>query len=157
MRLLRHQLFMEVAHVVSKRSTCVRLNVGAIISYRNRPVSWGWNGAAAGEPHCPGHTCPGSVPGNCPTIHAEQNALAFARPLVPLEKCDLYVTHSPCSACAEVIARDRLRRVMFSVPYRDPKPLEILAVASIKVYQITPAGQLIDALSGELMEGLPDL
>lgn len=151
MRILRHQMFMEIAWIAAKRSTCVRLNVGAVVTFRNRVVSLGWGGAPSGQPHCPGNTCPGMVPGNCPTIHAEKNALDFGRPIVPLDQCDIYTTHSPCSQCTDHIIRDRLRRVFFGVPYR-ADDVARLHEHGIQVYQVTHAGHLLNAVTGELLD-----
>src|SRR6516165_4578533 len=96
---------MRTAEVFSCRSTCMRRNVGAVIVVNNRIVSVGYNGAPAGEPHCDGKTCiaPGTI-GCSRAIHAEINAINhLPQELIKAPK-QLFVTESPCPACAAVIA-----------------------------------------------------
>jgi dCMP deaminase len=54
-RISLQQMFMNIAFEVSKRSTCARVNVGAIIVKNQRIVSMGWNGAPSGKKHCITH------------------------------------------------------------------------------------------------------
>jgi len=153
-RISREVMFMQMARVASCRSTCFRLNVGAIITRNHRPVSVGWNGAPSGDPHCAGNSCPGIVPGKCGTLHAEANAIDNA---MGIEACDegwnLYVTHSPCERCAEKI-RDcgTISKVFFEVPYRKPDALYILQKAGIAVYEVTAAGYVIEYFSREVVD-----
>lgn len=151
MRISRNQMFMEVAHVAAKRSTCARLNVGAVIVYKGRIVSIGWNGAPSGEPHCHERQCP-RVPGLCVTVHAEANAIEFARrQRVPLNECTLYVTHSPCPGCCEAIHQAGLKAVMFGTSYRDTTALTSLIETGIQVFQVLPCGYVIDLERDELL------
>lgn len=72
------QYFIEIASVVSKRSSCDRANVGAVIVKDKRILETGYNGAPWSEPTCidDGHLM---VEGHCVrTIHAEINALLQA-------------------------------------------------------------------------------
>ncbi len=46
------QTFIDVAELMSRRSTCPRAKVGAVITVNNRIVATGYNGAIAGEKHC---------------------------------------------------------------------------------------------------------
>lgn len=70
--------FLNIAREVSKRSTCLRASVGAVIAKDNRILSTGYNGAPPGEPHCSEVGC--LIENNhCErTIHAETNAVAQA-------------------------------------------------------------------------------
>lgn len=141
----RQQIFMEIAHIVAKRSTCYRLNVGALVVVNNRIVSIGYNGRASGEAHCEGNACSGIVPGQCGTIHAEVNALHFAVGALDVEEIrDLYVTHAPCPACAIRIGNSPIDRVFFGAPYRDERGIAKMYDANLEVYQVTPAGYVID-------------
>lgn len=72
------KLFLNVARTISKRATCPRASVGAVIVKDNHIVSCGYNGAPAGEPHCVDVGC--EIAGNhCQrAIHAETNAVAWA-------------------------------------------------------------------------------
>lgn len=143
MRISRPQMFMEIAHVVSKRSTCFRLNVGALVVINNRIVSIGYNGAPSGAPHCLGNACPGAM-GCHETIHAEDNALRHVPHSLRHEDKDLYVTDSPCLACTDRIIADKVKRLFFGRPYRLNEHLELLVDAGCEVYQVTPSGYVVD-------------
>lgn len=136
---------MEIAQVVAKRSTCFRLNVGCVIVANDRIVSIGYNGALAHEPHCAGNSCPGVQPGMCPTVHAEENAImylhaAFRDPDVPK---DIYITHMPCSGCANSCVQVGVKRLFYATPYRCIEAIDMLVRQGVEVYQVTPAGYVI--------------
>jgi dCMP deaminase len=110
------------AHVAAARGTCNRLKVGAVISFESRPVSAGYNGAPPGKPHCD-NNCNESRP--CTnTIHAEENAIKWARTFgIDPKGSTIYLTDSPCNACAERIIDAGIKRVVFDRKYRDERPL----------------------------------
>lgn len=130
-------MFMEIAHVVAKRATCFRLNVGALVVYNNRIIGMGYNGQEPGKPHCT-KMC---EPGECITTHAERNALRYApatRGLV-----DLYCTDAPCAHCASFITENSnppIARVFFDRPYRDDTGLKIMQESGIHVFRVLHAG-----------------
>jgi len=101
--------FLAIAEVVSRRSTCPRARVGAVIvSPDNRILSTGYNGSPPGEPHCDDVGCL-VVDGHCQrTLHAEVNAIAFAaRAGLKLEEGRLYIWSNrgdivPCRECEKV-------------------------------------------------------
>jgi dCMP deaminase len=152
MRITRPQMFMEIAQVVSRRSTCMRLNVGAVIVQGRTIVSIGYNGTPAGLPHCQGNSCRGRH--RCSeTVHAEDNALRHL-PLGVEGPLDLYVTDSPCPACYDLLLRDsRVKRLFFQTPYRITDHLEnSLWESSIEVYRVLPAGYVMDWNTKELVD-----
>lgn len=164
-RVSRQVMFMDMARAASRRSTCFRLNVGAIITHENRPVSVGWNGAAAGAPHCAGNACRGVVPGACPTLHAEANALKhLPQELEYGSTLDLYTTDSPCPDCVEVIltSRHNVKRVFYEKLYRVNDHLHELTNRTsnlvtrqwgpVELYQVTPAGYIVDHFTREVIE-----
>lgn len=70
--------FIRIALEVSKRSTCPRASVGAVIVRDNRILATGYNGAPAGEKHCSDVGCL-IVGEHCQrAVHAETNAMAQA-------------------------------------------------------------------------------
>ena len=144
MRISRHAMFMEMAHVVAKRSTCLRLNVGAVAVVGKTPVSIGYNGAPPGMPHCTYHTCSPSSP--CKqTVHAEVNALERAG---VARGIDMYVTHSPCPACFDHMwATGRVNRIFFGTPFREIEHLTG-SLFEIDVYRVLPSGIVIDWTTG---------
>lgn len=153
MRISRSQMFMQIARAAAMRSTCFRLNVGAVIAVDNRPVSIGYNGAPSGAPHCTGNACPGRH--HCQeTIHAEENAIDHVPEDLEGANWDLYVTHSPCPDCADLIVgrHSSVRRVFFEAAYRKTDHLANLA-RNVELYQVTPAGFVVEWITGEVSEG----
>lgn len=51
-RISREQMLMEVAHVVARRGTCSRAQVGVVFAREGRILATGYNGAPPGIPHC---------------------------------------------------------------------------------------------------------
>lgn len=154
MRISRHQLFMGIAELAAKRSTCFRGNVGAVIVVDNNPVAIGYNGPPSGEPHCQGNDCPLTNGGCSRSIHAEDNALARASVYVygPY-LADLYVTSSPCHGCAaRIIQSHMIRRVFYQSPYRITTGIEELIHENIDVYRFSPSGYLVEEKTGRVLE-----
>ena len=140
---------MEMAHIVAKRSTCYRLNVGAVVTVDNRIVSIGYNGPPSGEPHCTGVGC--ATDGRCTrSIHAEINAL-YHMPIVS-NVLTMYVTDSPCEHCFEEITKIHwaVDRVFFSNLYRINNHL---VHPQVKLYRVMANGLIIDYQTGELIDG----
>lgn len=124
MRISRDEMFMRIAHVVAERGTCPRAKVGAVLVDKyNRIRSIGYNGSPPNKPHCEDVGCD-IQDGHCKrSIHAEINAIKFARFLTGPYEYDigytLYVTHRPCDNCKEQIIRNgRIQRVVYDIPYR---------------------------------------
>ena len=46
------QTFLRIANELGQLGTCDRKKVGAVIVHEGRCVSWGYNGAPPGMPHC---------------------------------------------------------------------------------------------------------
>jgi len=51
-RITRDEYLMEVAHVVARRGTCSRAQVGVVFAREGRIVATGYNGAPPGIAHC---------------------------------------------------------------------------------------------------------
>lgn len=136
---------MRIAHVVSERSTCARLNVGAVIVQNNRIVSIGWNGQEPGGEHCIGDQCPTlDKPGGCGTIHAERNAIRHLPPNAITAGGQIYITDMPCLGCSQVIKQaDFITDVYFGRNYRDHSGPEYLKHHGIKVWQVMPNGVVL--------------
>ena len=70
-----NQYFMAQSVLLSLRSTCKRLEVGATIVRDKRIIAGGYNGSVSGDVHCIDEGCY-VVNGHCVrTIHAEMNAI----------------------------------------------------------------------------------
>jgi dCMP deaminase len=150
-RIGRHQMFMQIAEVVSRRSTCFRRNVGAVIVERNNIIGVGYNGPASGEAHCTGNGCAHPVNGCQRAVHAEANALDRASGRIG--QWSMYVTESPCPACAEAIADSDIANVYFLHLYRLTYGLELLQSKQINLWRMTPSGYITNYATGELVEG----
>lgn len=146
MRISRHQMFMEIAHVIAKRSTCARGSVGAIIVHDRNIIATGYNGPAPGEPHCTGKTCADPPVGCKRSIHAEINAVAKI-PSFHRDNLIAYITDSPCPHCLKRMIDAGVRVVVFTNLYRIN---EHLKETPIGVYRMTPSGYIIDFKTGEL-------
>lgn len=129
MRPTIHQVLLEAAETFAQRSTCSRLNVGAVIAKDSRIISTGYNGVPAGLPHCE-HD--GTEESCGKAVHAEANAIAFAaRNGISTEGATLYVTHSPCLDCAKLIINAGISTVYYRTPYRTQDGIELLSKVGI--------------------------
>jgi dCMP deaminase len=122
-------IFMELAQNLSRRSHCVRAQVGAVLTKDTRIISIGYNGPPAGTHNCdeewPGVGCPRDSKGSCSlALHAEQNAILYAsRNNVSIVGCTLYITLSPCIACARIIFTMGIKKVYYLNSYAEYKGL----------------------------------
>jgi dCMP deaminase len=126
----REVWLMGIAEMVALRSTCSRLNVGALAVRGGQVLAWGYNGAPAGMPHCEHET---SEP--CTrAVHAEVNVIASAaRYGISLHTSDLYVTHSPCLSCAGLLINAGIGSITYLHEFRDLAGLELLRQANVAV------------------------
>lgn len=122
------EYFMQVAEVVSRRSTCVRRNIGAVIVKDKRILATGYNGAPSGLAHCTDVGCLRAqlgIPSGkrheiCRGLHAEQNALIQAAKYgIPVQGSTIYSTTEPCSLCAKMLINAGIDRVVYTEPYPD--------------------------------------
>jgi len=144
-------MFMDMAEVAARRSTCFRGNIGALIVSGTNIYAMGYNGPPSGHPHCAGQECQLGPTGGCArSAHAEDNAIQRAGSMA--YGADLYCTSSPCERCAEKIIMFQLGRVFYRHPYRSSAGLQKLLQADIPVYRVTPAGYIVSELTGDLID-----
>lgn len=123
------EIYMELAEKLALRSHCVKAQVGAVLTKETRIVSLGYNGPPAGTHNCdqewPGIGCARDSKGSCSlALHAEQNAILYAtKNNVSMQDATLYVTLSPCIACARVIFTTGIKKVFYKDSYADFKGL----------------------------------
>jgi len=134
--------FLDIAQLVSERSTCLRRRVGAVLVRDKRILCTGYNGAAHGLPHCDEAGClrdklgikPAERIEICRGIHAEQNALVQAAAFgINVSGAMLYCTHEPCITCAKMLLNARIREFVVSQPYPDKLARQMLRQAGVKV------------------------
>lgn len=122
-------IFMELAVNLAKRSHCIKRHVGAVLTKDTRIISIGYNGPPSGTHNCdeewPGVGCPRDSKGGCSlAIHAEQNAILYAvKNKTDVEGASLFLTLSPCLACARIIYSTGIKRVLYLNSYAEHKGL----------------------------------
>ena len=118
-----HQIFMNLANDLAKRSHCVKAHVGAVLVKDTRIISIGYNGPPAATHNCdeewPDVGCPRDSKGSCSlALHAEENAILYAvKNGANLAGATLYTTLSPCLPCARLIYSAGVKQVYYDRSY----------------------------------------
>lgn len=124
-RLSWQDYFMANAELISKRSTCNRAYVGAVLVKDNRIIATGYNGGVSATANCDdiGHEMDN---GHCiRTVHAEMNALIqCAKEGISTANTELYVTHFPCINCTKALLQAGICQITYKTDYR-PHPFAI--------------------------------
>ncbi len=125
------EIFMNLAENLALKSHCVKAQVGAVLTKDTRIISIGYNGPPAGTHNCdqefPEDGCPRDSKGSCSlALHAEQNAILYAsKNGANIEGSTLYVTLSPCIACARVIYSMKITKVIYLKSYAQYKGIAL--------------------------------
>ena len=139
------EYFMDIAGLVSKRSTCLRRGVGAVVVRDRRILATGYNGAPTGMRHCLDVGClreQRKVPSGerhelCRGLHAEQNAIIQAALHgVSVKDSTLYCTNQPCIICSKMIINAGIVHIFVRELYRDDLAEEMLQESGIKVSRL---------------------
>ncbi|MCJ7653267.1 MAG: cytidine/deoxycytidylate deaminase family protein [Actinobacteria bacterium] len=134
------EYFLEIAQVVSGRSTCLRRQVGALVVKDKRILATGYNGAPRNLVHCLDVGClreeagaeSGHVHELCRGLHAEQNAIIQAAMHgVSIDGGVLYSTHQPCVLCTKMMINAGLEAIYYLEPYPDELAERLLSEAGI--------------------------
>lgn len=137
--------FMEIARIVSRRSTCRRRNVGALIVKDKRILTTGYNGAPLGLTHCIDGECLrerlGVASGErhelCRGLHAEQNAIIqAAHHGVSISDAQLYTTHLPCSICFKMVINAGMSAVIYLDGYPDELASELMKESKMVIRKV---------------------
>lgn len=135
-RLSWQDYFMANAELISKRSTCNRAYVGAVLVKDKRIIATGYNGGVSATPNCDdiGHEMDH---GHCiRTVHAEMNALIqCAKEGISTAGTELYVTHFPCVNCTKALLQAGIGKITYKTDYR-PHPFALQLLADKKVPHI---------------------
>jgi dCMP deaminase len=144
-RLNRHEYYLAMLKLVAARSTCIRREVGAIITDKESHVlSTGYNGVPRFFDHCIDLPCAGANEksgdtSNCMAVHAEQNALLQCTSLD--RAYTIYCSCVPCFVCAKMIANTGIEVVICETTYADTRGLQVLIE---KGCYIEIAGKVVD-------------
>ncbi len=142
--------FMEIARIVSMRSTCLRRNVGAVIIKDKRILASGYNGAPSGLKHCIEVSClrermniaSGERHELCRGLHAEQNAIIQAAYHgVSINGAELYCTHLPCSICIKMLINSGIQEIYYEEGYPDELSLDMIGESGIALTKLTGKNQ----------------
>lgn len=137
--------FMEMAHVVAKRSTCQRRKVGAILVKNKHILSTGYNGAPKGMRHCDDVGCLRSnqgIPSGerhelCRGLHAEQNAIIQAAVFgISIEGSTIYCTDTPCVVCVKMLINAGVKEIIYAGEYPDQLAKEMIEESGIKIKKL---------------------
>lgn len=139
------EYFLEVASLVSKRATCLRRRVGAVLVKDKKILATGYNGAPSGISHCIEAEClrdklkipSGQRHELCRGLHAEQNVLLQAALYgISTKNSTLYVTNQPCIICAKMLINAGIKEIIVSEGYPDKMSMDFLKEARIKVRRL---------------------
>ena len=139
------EYFLDIAKLVSRRSSCRRRSVGAVLVREKRILATGYNGAPTGLRHCLDLGClreQNNVPSGerhelCRGLHAEQNSIIQAALHgVSVKEATLYCTNHPCVICAKMIINAGVAKVIFQEGYSDQLSDEMLQEAGVEVCKI---------------------
>ncbi len=134
------EYFMEITELVSRRSTCLRRKVGAVIVKDKRILTTGYNGAPKGLPHCLEIGClreikkvsSGERQELCRGLHAEQNAIVQAALHgLSIKDSVLYCTTQPCVTCAKMIINSGIKMIIYKEKYPDELARKMLKEAGV--------------------------
>lgn len=135
------EYFMEMAELASKRSTCNRRHVGAVIVKNNQVLATGYNGAPKGLPNCIDmgecirqklNIPSGERHELCRAVHAEANAITqCAANGVSCIGSTIYITHSPCTMCTKQIINAGIVRIVAKKMYSDEMAKEMIEQSDI--------------------------
>ena len=128
MRISKDKYYLDIAFAVSKRSTCIRRQYGAIIVKNDEIIATGYNGSPRSKTNCcdtgecwrEAHGVKhGEQYEKCMAVHAEQNAIISAA-RKDMIGSTIYIAGSengvrikaiPCSICERMIANAGIERV----------------------------------------------
>jgi len=163
------QWALDILRATQARATCDRGRCSALVLRDSRILASGYVGSPQGLPHCDdvghefqetwvladepppaGQPCERTETGrylvlkkSCiRTIHAEQNAIAWAaREGIALKGGTLYCTLFPCQSCAKLILQAGLQAVVAEYDYHSSAPSKALFDAVGIAYKVTRPGQ----------------
>jgi dCMP deaminase len=131
------EIFMEIAYTWSKRATCLRRQVGAVIAKDTQQLTTGYNGAPRGIPHCAEvggclrekmNIPSGQRHEICRGAHAEQNAITQAAKFgIDINNSTLYCNTFPCVICTKMILNSGIKKIVYDSDYDDLLSKQLLS------------------------------
>ncbi len=142
------EYFMEITHLVARRSTCLRRKVGAVVVKDKNILASGYNGAPSGVAHCIDVGClreklsigSGERHELCRGLHAEQNAIIqAAKHGTNIDGSTIYCTTMPCIICSKMLVNAGIKRIVYEQGYPDQLAKEMIEEAGIEVLRYAVA------------------
>ncbi len=153
------ETMLATAKLFGELSYCTKAKVGAVIAKEGRILATGYNGTISGQSNecefmkiC--DNCHGLgkflESGKCSkclgvgsrlytspfTVHAEQNVISYcAKNGIATDGATMYITLSPCSLCAKLIAQSGIKRVVYLDNYKDTSGIDFLEQCGVQVCQ----------------------
>ena len=139
-RITKTDYYLGIAAAVTKRSTCLRRQYGAVVVKNDEIVATGYNGSPRGEENCcdvgicwrEAHGIPhGEQYEKCVAVHAECNAIISASRnellgatlyLFGFENGEALSAPEPCLICSRLIKNAGIRNVITpagSIPFNE--------------------------------------
>lgn len=126
----KDEYYLEIARAVSRRSTCLRRQYGAVIVNNDEIIATGYNGSPRGTNNCCdgtlckriGHSHNDGDYGDCESVHAEMNSMLSAarRDMIGAtlylygEEDGITIDAEPCPICHRMILNAGIKRVIVS-------------------------------------------
>lgn len=138
-----NEYFMDMTKLISKRSTCLSRNVGAIAVKNKHIVATGYNGQISGAEHC--KEClrkkiQGTGKGlieSCRAVHAEMNIVCQAAYHgKSLKGCTVYLPIKPCNTCFKLLANSGVKKIIFLEDYPDNLTNRLIIESRFYPYKI---------------------
>ncbi len=154
------EYFLKIMKIVGARATCDRGRSGCVAVKNKRILATGYVGAPSGVSDCDdlGHEmhmvihADGKKTQHCIRgTHAEQNVIAQAARIgVSLEGATLYVSMSPCYACAKMIINAGVARVVAPKDYHGAaRSKEVFKDAGVTFELLSDKMQIYPGMSGD--------
>lgn len=143
-----NQYFMLQAILLSMRSTCQRLSVGAILVRDRRIIAGGYNGAVSGDAHCIDVGCHLENNHCVKTIHAEMNALLqCAKFGIATDGAEVYVTDFPCLQCTKSLLQAGIKKIYYCRNYHNNDyALSLMELKGVAVEQVQINPNYLDTM-----------
>lgn len=130
------KVMLETAILFGNLSYCEKKKVGAVIAKDGRILATGYNGTVSGFDNQCEIEIDGVLKTSPFTVHAEQNVISYcAKNGIATDGATMYITLSPCSLCAKLIAQSGIKRVVYLDNYKDTSGIDFLQQCGIQVCQ----------------------
>lgn len=132
------QVYMSVAEAHATLSKARRTHVGACLVTKNGVILGGVNGTVTGaDNNCEIENEDGSLTTRPDVIHAELNSILKAsKEGVSVLDGTMYITLSPCSQCAAMLAQAGIKRIVYRNSYRNLDGIKLLEDLGVLVEKV---------------------